>query len=282
MQWKPSSGQSICAFIPRKSLYESSSIDAQRIVPGKTNSTSTGPGGVETSCKSPDRYIHLAGQYHLRFSFAIPYSGYIWNQQYWVGPSSSWGAKINDLIQAGQYWRLVTPIWLHASIMHILFNMYALFVIGRGLEQQYGHERFLELYLLSGIAGNIASFLLSTKASLGASTAIFGLIAAQTVYVYQNRALYGKRAQNMLLNNVMIIVINLILGLSPGIDNMGHLGGLLGGLAFAWFAGPLWKLDQLSSPLALKDTRPLQRTRTVSLILLFVLIALSFIGIIRK
>lgn len=199
-----------------------------------------------------------------------------------LDPVSSWGAKINDLIKAGQYWRLVTPIWLHASVMHILFNMYALFVIGRGLELQYGHERFLELYLLSGIAGNIASFLLSTKASIGASTAIFGLIAAQTVFVYQNRALYGKRAQNMLLNNVMIIVINLILGLSPGIDNMGHLGGLLGGLAFGWFAGPLWKLDQLSSPLALKDTRPLRTSRTVSIIMLLVLIALSIIGIIRK
>lgn len=199
-----------------------------------------------------------------------------------LDPVAYWGAKINNLIKAGQYWRLVTPIWLHANVMHILFNMYALFVIGRGLEQQYGHERFLELYLLGGIAGNIASFLLSTKASLGASTAIFGLIAAQTVFVYQNRALYGKRAQNMLLNNVMIIVINLILGLSPGIDNMGHLGGLLGGLAFAWFAGPLWKLDHISQPLELKDNRPLQRSRFVSLILLIVLIALSFVGIIQK
>jgi rhomboid protease GluP len=198
-----------------------------------------------------------------------------------LDPVAYWGAKINDLIKAGQYWRLVTPIWLHASIMHILFNMYALFVIGRGLEMQYGHERFLELYLLSGIAGNIASFMLSTKASLGASTAIFGLIAAQTVFVYQNRALYGKRAPNMLLNNVMIIIINLILGLSPGIDNMGHLGGLVGGLAFAWFAGPLWKLDKFSQPFELKDTRPLQRTRFVSITMLLVLIALAIIAIIR-
>ncbi len=199
-----------------------------------------------------------------------------------LDPVAYWGAKINDLIKAGQYWRLVTPIWLHASILHILFNMYALFIISRGLELQYGHERFFELYLLSGIAGNIASFLLSTKASLGASTAIFGLIAAQTVFIYQNRALYGKRAQNMLLNNVMIIVVNLILGLSPGIDNMGHLGGLVGGITFGWFAGPLWKLDKDSQPFELKDTRSLQRTRLISFILLIVLIALATIGIIRK
>ena len=70
------------------------------------------------------------------------------------------GAKVNDLILAGQVWRLITPILLHASILHIGFNMYALFVIGPQLERFYGHKRFLLLYLITGFTGNVLSFVL--------------------------------------------------------------------------------------------------------------------------
>lgn len=148
------------------------------------------------------------------------------------------GAKINQLIMQGQVWRLITPILLHGSILHMGFNMYALFMIGPGLEKKYGVWPFIGLYLVGGLWGNTLSFLLSPNPSLGASTAIFGLIAAQGVYVYMNRHLLGPSARPMLTNIAMVIIVNLMLGLSPGIDNWGHLGGLLGGLYFAWFAGP--------------------------------------------
>lgn len=148
------------------------------------------------------------------------------------------GGKINELILAGQLWRLITPVLLHASILHIGFNMYALYVIGPGLEQYYGHTRFLLLYLLAGFAGNVISFLLSPNPSLGASTAIFGLVTAEAVFIYRNRFLF-KNYQRPLYNLLFILGVNLLLGLSPNIDNFGHLGGLLGGLLFAWLAGPL-------------------------------------------
>ena len=148
------------------------------------------------------------------------------------------GAKINQLIMQGQVWRLITPILLHGSILHMGFNMYALFIIGPGLEKKYDVWPFIGLYLVGGLWGNTLSFLLSSNPSLGASTAIFGLIAAQGVYVYKNRHLLGPSARPMLTNIAMVIIVNLVLGLSPGIDNWGHLGGLLGGLYFAWFAGP--------------------------------------------
>lgn len=148
------------------------------------------------------------------------------------------GAKINQFILQGQLWRLITPVLLHGSLIHIGFNMYALFNIGPSLERKYGLWPFLALYLIGGVWGNTLSFLLSPNPSLGASTAIFGLIAAQGVYIYKNRYLLGPAARPMLMNIAMVVVVNLMLGLSPGIDNWGHIGGLLGGLFFAWFAGP--------------------------------------------
>lgn len=156
---------------------------------------------------------------------------------------SLFGMKNNTLILQGQVWRFITPILLHASILHIGFNMYALYSIGPGLERRYGASSFILLYLISGLWGNMLSFLLSPHNSLGASTAIFGLIAAQGVYVYKNRFLLGRAAKPILINIIMVIAINLMLGLSPSIDNWGHLGGLLGGLLYAWFAGPTFGIE---------------------------------------
>ncbi|MDZ4159613.1 MAG: rhomboid family intramembrane serine protease, partial [Anaerolineaceae bacterium] len=165
------------------------------------------------------------------------------------------GAKFNDLIRQGQYWRLFTPMLLHGSIIHVGFNMYALFIIGRGLERYYGSRRLWLLYLLAGFAGNVVSFLFSLKPSLGASTAVFGLVAAQGVFVYRNRFLFGANARPLLINIATIVAINLFLGLSPGIDNWGHLGGLLGGLAFSWFAGPVFTIEGVPPVMHLEDRR---------------------------
>lgn len=152
------------------------------------------------------------------------------------------GGKINELILNGQVWRLITPVLLHGGIIHLAFNMYALFSIGRSLEQFYGHWRFLALYLVAGYTGNVLSFLLSANPSLGASTAIFGLAAAEGVLIFKNKKLFGGRAQSMLINLGLVLAVNLSLGLSAnsGIDYWGHIGGLAGGAIFAWMAGPLF------------------------------------------
>jgi rhomboid protease GluP len=156
------------------------------------------------------------------------------------------GAKVNEYILKGELWRLITPVLLHGSLMHIAFNMYALFSLGPSLERFYGHGRFLLLYLIGGFTGNVLSFVLSPNPSLGASTAIFGLVAAEAVFIFKNRQLFGARARAMLINLGLIVLVNLMLGLQPGIDNWGHLGGLAGGLIFAWFAGPVFKIDPVS------------------------------------
>lgn len=171
------------------------------------------------------------------------------------------GAKVNQAIVAGQLWRLLTPVLLHASLIHIGFNMYALYVIGAGLERYYGHKRFLGLYLLAAFSGNVISFLFSPNPSYGASTAVFGLVAAEGIFILRNRFLFGENARSMLMNIIVIVVINLLLGLSPGIDNWGHLGGLIGGAALAWFAGPILKVSGAAPEFHLKDTRPAGRVR---------------------
>lgn len=117
------------------------------------------------------------------------------------------GMKSNPDIIAGQIWRLVTPMFLHGSILHIGFNMYALVIIGSGLERRFGHWRFLLLYVLGSIAGNVFSFLLSPNPSLGASTAIFGLLGAEMVFFYQNREMFGKGARRALQNVVTVAAV---------------------------------------------------------------------------
>ncbi|WP_439794965.1 rhomboid family intramembrane serine protease [Secundilactobacillus kimchicus] len=91
----------------------------------------------------------------------------------------AFGAKINVLIDAGQWWRLVTPMFLHLSFEHILLNMVTLYFLGLQIEALFGHWRFLILFVVSGIGGNLASFAFDPNAlSAGASTAIFGLFGA--------------------------------------------------------------------------------------------------------
>lgn len=153
------------------------------------------------------------------------------------------GLKVNELILQGQYWRLLTPVFLHGSLIHLGFNMYALFIFGPGLERYYGHLRFALLYFLAGFAGNVMSFMFSAAPSLGSSTAIFGLLGAEAVFLYRNQSLFGGVARRALYNLVMIALVNLLIGLSPGIDNWGHIGGLVGGTLFAWVGGPLLRVD---------------------------------------
>lgn len=171
-----------------------------------------------------------------------------------------YGAKNNLLISMGEWWRLVTPMLLHGGIIHIGFNMYALNVIGPELERYFGHWRFLVLYLLGGFAGNVVSMLLTPGLSVGSSTAIFGLIGAQGAFIYLNRQLMGPRAKKALMGVVQIAGINFLIGLTPGIDNWGHLGGMLGGLIFSLLGGPVFRPEGLYPVIRLVDTRETQQT----------------------
>ncbi len=180
-----------------------------------------------------------------------------------AGPSGAgwleaYFARANRPIEAGEWWRFITPVFLHASIAHIFFNMYALLSVGSLLERHFGHGRFALMYFLGAFAGNVMSFLFAREGSfsVGASTAVFGLIAAEYIFFYQNRRLFGNYARQAMGNTIFIIAINMLIGFSAsGIDNWGHIGGLLGGAMFAWFAGPRWDVEGLPPEVHLKDTR---------------------------
>ncbi|MCX6067690.1 MAG: rhomboid family intramembrane serine protease [Chloroflexi bacterium] len=180
------------------------------------------------------------------------------NALFHVDLPAALGMKVNQYIMAGQLWRLLTPMFLHGSILHIGFNMYALVVIGSGLERRFGNWRFLLLYVLGSFGGNVFSFMLSPNPSLGASTSIFGLLGAQMVFFYQNRKMFGAGARRALQNVITVAAINLFIGLSPGIDNWGHLGGLIAGLIFTWFGGPKLGLEGGYPSLKVIDERGAQ------------------------
>lgn len=189
------------------------------------------------------------------------------------------GMKINEHIIQGEYWRLITPVFLHGSIAHIAFNMYALYIIGGDIERRFGHIRFILLYFAGAIGGNALSFLMSPNPSLGASTAIFGLLGAQIVFFAQNRKLFGKGARRALQNVITIAAVNLVIGLNPGIDNFGHLGGLIAGLVFTALAGPLLALEGNYPEFKVVDRRPEYASYAAfiaNLVLFFVLIRFKF------
>ncbi len=189
-----------------------------------------------------------------------------------------YGAKINGLIRAGQLWRFLTPALLHGSIAHIGFNMYALYIFGVGLERHFGHRRFLLLYILTAFTGNVLSFLLSSGYSIGASTAIFGLVGAEGVFLLQNRKLFGSQFKGAIANIIFVVVVNLFIGLAPGIDDWGHVGGLLGGLIFAWFAGPRWEVQGMYPALYMADKREPRQVLTGAAVVILIFGALAMIG----
>ena len=137
------------------------------------------------------------------------------------------GAKVNTLIQAGQVWRLLTSSFIHIGIVHLAFNLYALWALGPITEESFGHRQFLMIYIFSGLGGAIASFLFTTALSAGASGAIFGLLGALLYYSFKRPNLWKS---GLGMNLVIVILVNFGFGLSqPGIDNYAHLGGLITG-----------------------------------------------------
>ncbi len=135
-----------------------------------------------------------------------------------------WGPAIRD----GQYYRLLTGIFLHGGIFHLLFNCYALYVIGSQVENYLSKFKFLVIYLVAGISGSLFSMIFGGNyASIGASGAIFGLMGALVYFGYHYRVYLGNVVKSQI---IPLIVLNLMLGFfMTGIDNFAHIGGLIGG-----------------------------------------------------
>ncbi len=132
-------------------------------------------------------------------------------------------------IRVGQYYRLFTGIFLHGSIMHLFFNVYALYVIGSQIENYFGRIKYLIIYLFSGIMGALFSMIFGgSAASIGASGAIFGLMGSLLYFGYHYSVYLGNVLKTQL---IPLIIFNLFLGfILSGVDNFAHIGGLIGGV----------------------------------------------------
>lgn len=134
-------------------------------------------------------------------------------------------------VYTGEYWRLGTVVLVHGGILHLAFNMYALFIVGPIVEQLYGHWRFLLIYVLCGLGGSAASYAFSdARASVGASGAVFGLFGMLLVADRIHKPALTRNARNLTAQIGGLIAVNLVIGfVATGIDNAAHIGGLVTG-----------------------------------------------------
>lgn len=147
---------------------------------------------------------------------------------YWMGAKHN-----NAIIFHGEYYRLVTSMFLHGSLIHLLFNMYALYILGDFIEKIYGTKKYLIIYFVSGIVSSIFSVYFSPVMGVGASGAIFGLLGAALVFAYNEKDRIGR---GLVSNIVVIILLNLFISLSiPNIDISAHFGGFITGTILGLF-----------------------------------------------
>lgn len=154
-----------------------------------------------------------------------------------------YGALVNgnQMGDISDYLRIFTSIFLHGGLLHLVFNMYSLYVIGPQLESFFGKVKYLIIYIVSGICGNLLSmlFLADNGISVGASGAIFGLLGALVYFGYHYRVYLGGVIKSQI---IPLIVINLFIGyISSGINNVAHIGGLIGGVLISIALGVKYK-----------------------------------------
>jgi rhomboid protease GluP len=148
-----------------------------------------------------------------------------------------WGTNFAPLTAAGEWWRLGAAMFLHFGVVHLLFNMWALWVIGSLVERLFGHSRFAAIYALAGLAGGLASMTWNPVAnSAGASGAIFGVIGAQLAFFMRGGHRIPAEVVRAQRNSTLgFIAYAVVFGfVVPGIDNAAHFGGLATGFGLGW------------------------------------------------
>lgn len=149
---------------------------------------------------------------------------------------AAWGSNVSSLTLHGQPWRLLTSLFVHGGVMHLLLNMFSLWLLGLMLEQRVGAGRLLAVYLASGLAASLATVWYHTGGinSTGASGAIFGLYGFMLALLLSKQLVLDKSDRRAMLGLVLYLVLsNLISGITGNIDNIAHVGGLAMGLLVA-------------------------------------------------
>ncbi|WP_257351825.1 rhomboid family intramembrane serine protease [Pseudalkalibacillus decolorationis] len=139
----------------------------------------------------------------------------------------------NYYIGVGEYWRLITPIFIHQSFPHLLFNTFSLYLFGPALERILGKFKFVIGYIGAGVIANVATFLLEGPgySHIGASGAIFGLFGFFVYIIYARKELMDQQNSQLILTILVLSVVMTFV--MPNINILGHLFGLVGGAALA-------------------------------------------------
>lgn len=151
----------------------------------------------------------------------------------------NFGANYGLLIKNGEYYRLITSAFLHIGLIHLLVNSYALYVIGPQVESFFGKTKYIIIYLMSAVFGNLLSMLFTDGISAGASGSIFGLLGSILYFGYHYRVYLDGVLKSQI---IPLIVLNLLTGFTlSGIDNAAHIGGLVGGVLVSMAVGVKYK-----------------------------------------
>lgn len=190
----------------------------------------------------------------------------------WIDPSITdairWGADFGPLTLSGQWWRLLTSTFVHFGLIHIGFNMWCLWELGRSLEFLMGRKGFVVTYLVSGLAASMVSVAWSPwRVSAGASGAIFGVAGAFVSYLYFKKTpIHRKIVQQKLRSLGIFIAYNLFYGLRSGVDNSAHIGGLVAGLILGAVFPPMVRAitaaGPASAPIESDVSHDVERDRT--------------------
>ncbi|KAK9668702.1 hypothetical protein RND81_13G079500 [Saponaria officinalis] len=162
-----------------------------------------------------------------------------------LGPTSTTLQKmgaldVNKVVHHHQGWRLISCIWLHGGVFHLLANMLSLLIIGIRLEREFGFVKIGLLYMIAGLGGSLMSALfVRSSISVGASGAVFGLLGAMLSELIINWTIYRNKISSLIML-ILIVVINLGVGILPHVDNFAHIGGFISGffLGFVFLIRP--------------------------------------------
>lgn len=154
-----------------------------------------------------------------------------------------YGGNHRELIRLGDYYRLITSMFIHVDLLHLLCNCYSLYVVGNQIESFFGKTKYLIIYFGSGIIASLLSICFNTSFSIGASGAIFGLLGSILYFGYHYRLYLGNVLKTQI---IPLIILNLLIGFaSTGIDNAAHIGGLIGGVLVSMICGLKYKSNKV-------------------------------------
>lgn len=199
---------------------------------------------TEREAKKTEDVFKVRKPYMTIAIMAINIFIYILTAIYSVEVIGTYGGLYAPAVRAGEIYRILTATFIHADILHLFFNMYALYIIGIQLESFFGSIKYAVIYLFSGIAGSLLSMaFLGDGWSIGASGAIFGLFGSLLYFGYHYRVYLGNALRSQI---IPLILLNLFIGfVIPGIDQFAHLGGLVGGIVMSMAVGLKYKTPKI-------------------------------------